>query len=311
MTVAYAGPERRSLADRRVAQRRTGDRFAADAWRYSGQPNRRNGRDRRSGVDRRQLPHRVDPSTTEAEVTAEVDDLAAVVDRVLEQRQVQVVYQPIYELKTGRVFAYEALARTNAPEFTNLLDLFRAASEVGRVGDLGRLHRSQAVASCPRQPLFLNIFPTEFDYGLLVRPDDAIYRHRHTIYLEITESIPLSHFDQCHQVLGEVRKKGIKVAIDDLGAGYSNLKYISDLAPEIVKLDRNLITGVREGLRQAKLVRVMVELCKNMGARVVAEGIETIDELIVAERAGADFCQGFLLGKPRPSPEAGSWPAFR
>ena len=61
---------------------------------------------------------------------------------------------------------------------------------------------------------------------------------------------------------------------------------------------------MREGNRQAKLIRLMVSLCNNMGAQVVAEGIETIQELLVAERAGADFCQGFLLGRPGPSPTA-------
>ena len=74
---------------------------------------------------------------------------------------------------------------------------------------------------------------------------------------------------------------------------------------------RGLISGVREGNRQAKLIRLMVSLCKDMGAKVVAEGIETIQELIVAERAGADFCQGFLLGRPGPSPNGTPWPAFR
>ena len=164
---------------------------------------------------------------------------------------------------------------------------------------------------CPDEPLFINIFPAEFDYGLLVRPDDAIYRHRHPVYIEITESVPLSHFELCNDVLGEIRKKGMMLAIDDLGAGFSNLKYIADLVPEIVKLDRSLIEGVKEGNRQAKLVRLMVSLCQDMGARVVAEGIETIHELIVAERAGVDFCQGYLLGRPSPSPKSSPWPAFR
>jgi len=301
MSVAYTGVERRSGDDRRQTSRRLGDRFAADAWRYSGQPNQRNGSDRRAGIERRQadLSQPIEPLP-----------LPQAVARVIEERLLRVVYQPVYQLKTGRVFAYEALARVDAPEFDSLLDLFQAASKAGLVGELGHLHRSQAVTQCPNEPLFINIFPAEFDYGLLVRPDDAVFRHKHPVYIEITESVPLSHFDQCHDVLGELRKKGIMLAIDDLGAGFSNLKYIADLVPEIVKLDRALISGVREGNRQAKLIRLMVSLCQEMGAQVVAEGIENIHELIVAERAGVDFCQGYLLGRPSPSPQAGSWPAF-
>lgn len=301
MSVAYRGKERRSGDDRRLGDRRTGDRFAADSWRYSGQPNRRSGSDRRVGVDRRQQS---------VGSLLEPLPLPDAVARVIEERLLRVVYQPIYELKTGKVFAYEALARVDSPEFDTLLDLFQAASGAGLVGRLGHLHRHQAVTQCPDEPLFLNIFPSEFDYGLLVRPDDAIYRHKHPVYIEITESVPLSHFEVCHDVIGELRKKGMMLAIDDLGAGFSNLKYIADLVPEIVKLDRGLISGVREGNRQAKLIRLMVSLCQQMGAQVVAEGIETIQELLVAERAGVDFCQGYLLGRPSPTPQGGSWPAF-
>ena len=301
MSVAYTGVERRSGDDRRLVNRRSGDRFAADAWRYSGQPNLRTVGDRRSGMDRR---------SRDTAQPVEPLPLPQAVARVIEERLLRVVYQPVYQLKTGKVFAYEALARVDAPEFDSLLDLFQAASKAGLVGELGHLHRSQAVTHCSNEPLFINIFPAEFDYGLLVRPDDAIFRHKHPVYIEITESVPLSHFEQCHDVIGELREKGIMLAIDDLGAGFSNLKYIADLAPEIVKLDRGLISGVREGNRQAKLIRLMVSLCQEMGAQVVAEGIETIHELIVAERAGVDFCQGYLLGRPSPSPQGGSWPAF-
>jgi EAL domain-containing protein (putative c-di-GMP-specific phosphodiesterase class I) len=301
MTSIQTGTERRLGQDRRMANRRLGDRFAADAWRYSGQPDRRSGHDRRDGEDRR---------VEIAGPPVKLLPLPEAAARVVEEGRLRVVYQPIYQLKTGKVFAYEALARVDAPEFDSLLDLFRAASEAGLVGELGHLHRTQAMTHCPHEPLFINIFPTEFDYGLLVRPDDALFRHKHPVYIEITESIPLSHFDQCHDVIQELRKKGIGLAIDDLGAGFSNLKYIADLAPEIVKLDRGLISGVREGNRQAKLIRLMVSLCKDMGAQVVAEGIETIQELIVAERAGVDFCQGFLLGRPGPSPNGDPWPAF-
>lgn len=269
------------------------------------------GKERRSGVDRRRPRRSRSSRVLPSYVGTVAADKSEAAVEVIEQRLLQVVYQPIYGLKTGRVFGYEALARVESPLFESLPELFQAASAAGRVGELGRLHRTQAVSNCPLQPLFINIYPTEFEYGQLVRPDDAIFRHKHPVYLEITESISLSHFDQCRQMIRELRKKNIFLAIDDLGAGYSNLKYIADLAPNFVKLDRGLIEGVREGNRQAKLVRAVVSLCERMGARVVAEGVETIDELLVAQRAGVEFCQGYLLGRPGPSPDGKPWPAFR
>ena len=99
------------------------------------------------------------------------------------------------------------------------------------------------------------------------------------IYLEVTESVPLSHFSYCHSVLREIRGKGVSLAVDDLGAGYSNLKYIVDLKPEIVKLDRTLIADLADDRRAQVLVRHIVKLCQELGALVVAEGIEQETEM--------------------------------
>jgi len=301
MAVHLTGTKVRSKTDRRSGLNRRGDAssIASSVWRLSHTKDRRVLAERRSGMERRRIPDVVVP-------TAQIDSAI----RVIEQGQISVVYQPIFGLATGEVFGFEALARVESPDFPTLLELFQAASAGGCVAELGRLHRKQAVANCPLHPLFINIFPTEFDYGLLVQPDDAIFRHKCPVYIEITESVPLSHFEQCQDVLGELRKKGMLLAIDDLGAGYSNLRYVADLAPDFVKLDRNLIADVKDGSRQARLVAAIVHLCHQMGTQVVAEGIETVDELIIAQRAGAEYCQGYLLGRPSAEPNGESWPGF-
>src|SRR5690606_19909865 len=135
-----------------------------------------------------------------------------------------------------------------------------------------------------------------------------IFWHNEEVYLEITESVPIHFFEQCHSVLAEARSKGVKLAVDDLGAGFSNLKYIADLAPDVVKLDRELIAGVSVGTRQHRLMRSLVRLCEDMGARVVAEGIETVEELRAVMEAGVHYGQGYLLARPGfPLPEF-TWP---
>ncbi len=230
------------------------------------------------------------------------------VHRILENDQSRVVYQPIVEIRSRKIFAYEALTRTDEALFPSPLDLFESSVYAGRVAELGRAGRSLAVAGCNNYPLFLNIFPSEFDFGWLVRPDDPIFAHPKSVYLEVTESVPLSYFEQCHSVLAELRKKGAFLAVDDLGAGYSNLKYIADLEPDIVKIDRELVAGVRVGDRQFRLLRSIVKLCKEMDARVVAEGIETIEELAAVRAAGADFAQGYLFGWPDSPPPPIVWP---
>jgi EAL domain-containing protein (putative c-di-GMP-specific phosphodiesterase class I) len=219
-------------------------------------------------------------------------------------------FQPIVDVRARKVFAYEALCRPQDERFKSPQDLIEAAVRAGRVGELGRLQRSVAVKKCSGWPLFLNIEPNEFNHGWLVRPDDPVFRHRWPVYLEITENVPLKFFEQCHSVLSELRKKGVLLAIDDLGAGFSNLKYIAELEPDIVKLDRDLVAGVRYGTREFGLLESIARLCHEMGARVVSEGVETPEEFEAVARAEVDYCQGYLLARPAAAPSEVKWADF-
>jgi EAL domain-containing protein (putative c-di-GMP-specific phosphodiesterase class I) len=229
------------------------------------------------------------------------------IDATIEKGLVRIVYQPIVDLRTGEIFAHEALARPNPDMFSGPLELFSAAVRAQRVGRLGRLLRGLSVENCPGVPLFLNIHPGEFGEGWLVRPDDPIFSHDSRVFLEITESVPISHYEFCHSVLEEVRSKGISLVVDDLGAGYSNLKYIADLTPEVVKLDRELIMGLVEQSRLFRLCKALVRLCNDLNAKVVCEGIETEEELQAVIATGAHFGQGYFLARPAYPAPAVSW----
>ncbi len=238
------------------------------------------------------------------------DKIRAVHDMV-DREDVGIAFQPIVEVHRRRLHAYEALARRKSDLFASTPEMFEAAVQAGRVAELGRLHRDQAVRLCPGHALFLNVDPHEFDFGWLVRPDDPMFRHRYPVTVEITESVPIKYFSQCHSVLAEIRQKGISLAIDDLGAGYSNLKYISDLEPEIVKLDRDLIAGVQAETRQHRLLRSIIGLCQEMEAKVIAEGIETEAELQAVIDLGVEFAQGYVFGLPTSPPPDLIWPGTR
>jgi len=228
--------------------------------------------------------------------------------RVLDARDVRVVFQPVVDLRTRKTFAYEALVRSKAPEFDSPMSLFAAAVDHSCAGELGRLIRELSIASCPDHPLFLNIHPAELNEKWIVQTDDPIFEHSKDVYLEITEAVPLSHFELCKSILSEVRGRGIYLVVDDLGAGYSNLKYIADLHPKVVKLDRGLIAGLTLDSRLFKLVSAIVVLCEALDAMVVAEGIETVEELEAVQESGARFGQGYLLARPAfPLPEV-TWP---
>lgn len=228
--------------------------------------------------------------------------------RVLEQREVRIAYQPIVDLQTHKVFAYEALARPFAPEFTNPMTLFAAAVEHSLTGELGKLLRQLSIEGCPEFPLFINVHPAELNEPWIIQPSDALYQHDREVYLEITEGVPLSHFHLCQTILEEVRGRGIYLVVDDLGAGYSNLKYIADLHPKVVKLDRELIAGLTTDSRLFKLVSAIVVMCTQLDAVVVAEGIETVQELDAVIAAGAHYGQGYLLARPAFPPPEVKWP---
>lgn len=221
--------------------------------------------------------------------------------------QVYCAFQPLVDVHAKQTFGFEALARCDAPEFPTPPRLLKAAIETDYLGELGRELRRMAIQQCPDSVLFLNIHPNEFDEPWLVRPDDPTATHDRDIYIEITESVPLSHYRYCHSVLAEIRSKGVKIAVDDLGAGYSNLKYIADLAPEVVKLDRSLVAGLTRESRLHRLVSSIVRLCKDQGARVVAEGIETADELRAVIATGAHYVQGYFLARPNREPPRPDW----
>ena len=228
---------------------------------------------------------------------------------VLTRGELSVVYQPIVSLTSMEPFAYEALVRSSSPHWISPPQLFDAAIKSRCVGALGRAVRELATTHCAGMPLFLNVHPNEFDESWLVQPDDPIFTHDQPIYLEVTESVPLSHFAFCHSVLREIRGKGVSLAVDDLGAGYSNLKYIVDLRPEIVKLDRTLIADLADDRRAQVLVRHIVRLCQELGALVVAEGIEQETEMRVVIDCGAHYGQGYYFARPAyPAPGVSNTP---
>lgn len=216
----------------------------------------------------------------------------------VEVRQIYSVFQPIVDLHSGEPIAHEALVRCEVQELASPQRLIESALADGCLGMLGREARRTAFKDCPAGALFVNVHPDEFDDGWLTRPDDPMFTHTDDVYIEITEDAPVERYRFAKTILTELRDRGIKLALDDFGAGYSNVMSIVELEPHIVKLDRSLVAGARMGTRQHTLLRSLVGLCADQGARVVAEGIETAAELDAVLAAGVHLAQGYYLGRP-------------
>jgi EAL domain-containing protein (putative c-di-GMP-specific phosphodiesterase class I) len=225
--------------------------------------------------------------------------------RSITGNDINMVFQPIVELETGLLFAHEALVRCKLPQYASPPILFLAAEKERACGHLGRVIRQQTFERCQDIALFVNVHPEELSQRWLVRPDDPIFFHEREVYLEITESAAFTHFDLCMSVLKDVcARAGVHLVVDDYGAGHSNLARILDLNPKIVKLDGALIRGIDKDPRRQMMVRHMVALCTDLGAKVVAECIETVEELKAVADQGVHFGQGYVLARPAfPPPE--------
>src|SRR5580692_331122 len=219
--------------------------------------------------------------------------------RDLTDAEIGVAFPPIVEIATGKLFAHEALVRCTRPEYAQPPVLFEHAVKDGACGRLGRKIRDAAFSTCGDVALFVNLHPEELSSRWLVRPDDPIGFHKRPVYLEITESATMAYFELCQSVLKELCvRTNARLVIDDFGAGYSNLERLILLEPAVVKLDLALTHDIHRERRKQIVTRHMINLCRDLGASVVAEGVETIDELKCVRDLGVDYAQGYLLARP-------------
>ena len=122
--------------------------------------------------------------------------------------------------------------------------------------------------------------------------------------LEVTESVFMDNFDLINQKLGKLQEMGVSVAIDDFGTGYSSLSYLKDLPIDYLKIDRSFITGIETSEKHIKLIKGVIDLAKSLGIDIIAEGIETEDQLNTVLRCGCNNIQGFYIARPMDEEDA-------
>lgn len=230
--------------------------------------------------------------------------------RVVREGDMDVAFQPIIDVRTGATFAHEALARCKLPRFQSPLALFEQAEKEEACGRLGRVVRNVLFEHCSNNRVFVNVHPQEVSQRWLVQPTDPLFLHDGEVYIEVTEAAAFENFDVCLSVLSELRARcNAKIVVDDFGAGYSDLRRVLALQPDMVKLDMALVRDIHLDLERQARVAEIIETCHSLQAKVVAEGIETQEELETIIALGADFAQGYYLGRPSFPPAPGFWPA--
>ncbi|HSP80413.1 MAG TPA: EAL domain-containing protein [Myxococcaceae bacterium] len=235
------------------------------------------------------------------------------VDMLAEQR-VTSHYQPIVHARdTRKVYAYEALLRGREPDGSlvspgRMLELARDADLLFQLDLAARLSAVREAARLGlRVPIFINFTPTAiYDPAYCLRSTVATISELgmppENVVFEIIESDHTPDASHLRSLIAYYRQAGFRVALDDLGAGYSSLNLIHQLRPDIMKLDMELIRGIHEDAYKASITQKLLELAQKLGILTVAEGIETPEELRWVRQHGVDFVQGYLIAKPQNPP---------
>ncbi len=232
--------------------------------------------------------------------------------RVLMQSEITTVFQPIFNLMTEEILGYEALSRgPKGSELESPESLFALALAVGKISELELLCRKMAIKNFSEQglsgKLFLNVSPKVL-LDVNHPKGETLYLLKqyeldpNRIVIEVTEQEKIHDSELFKKTIKHYRKLGFTIAIDDLGVGYSGLKQWSELEPDIVKIDRYFIENCHSNIVKRIFLNSIVELAKATNTKVIAEGIEQIEELNLLTSIGINLVQGYLLAKPTQQP---------
>ena len=233
-------------------------------------------------------------------------------DRIIKSESIITCFQPIVSIKKKRVIGLEALSRGLDPdtgEVVSPLELFSAAQQAGKIVEMDRLCREKAFenfAGIHEQHdellLFINFDTSMIDLGISGSGNflQTVRRNRinpSSIVIELVES-SVRDFGALMKFIHSYRRHGILFALDDFGAGHSNLERVSMIQPEIIKVDRSLIRDVHTEFYKQEVLKAIFKMGHQLGAMVLSEGVETYEEIIRTMEFDTDLVQGYYLSKP-------------
>jgi EAL domain-containing protein (putative c-di-GMP-specific phosphodiesterase class I) len=220
------------------------------------------------------------------------------------------VYEPVVDANSLTVFGYEALIRgAEGSAFPSPLELFGFAGEEDLLFELDCQCRRAAVEGAIGFPqgakLFMNIRPSSFhdpsfQPDALTRTLDRCGLSPADVVFEISEQESITNYEIFREARDNYGKLGFQFALDDTGAGYASLEAVLELAPEFIKVDRAFVRGIDQDPARQNMLRAFQAIARDMNARIIGEGLDTLEELQTLGRMGIPFGQGWLFGKPAP-----------
>ena len=233
--------------------------------------------------------------------------------RAVERDELVLHYQPVKDLSSGSVVSMEALVRWQHPNLGIIapIEFIPLAEETGLIVEIGRWVLTEACTQCAAWraegydtiDVAVNVSGRQLDDPSFPSDVEAVLATTglpaSALSMEVTESVIVTEGSIGHEVLEELQRIGVRLAIDDFGIGYSSLSYLAKLPVHSLKVDRTFIAGLGTA-QDSSIVGAMVDLAHKLGLEVVAEGVETELELDQLKEANCDEAQGFLLGRPAP-----------
>lgn len=255
----------------------------------------------------RQLSSEVQRAITLSGMPGKVVDqsLVPLVADVLAERSFHMVFQPVYSLADGHLVAVEALCRFDTEPYRTPDKWFAAAAAAGLGTELEIAAIEAAIAGAedlpPHVALSVNASPATLGAQRLL---DVFRACTRPVVVEITEHAVVEDYHLLQGTVHELRALGVRIAVDDAGAGISSLRHIVQLAPEIIKLDISLTQGVESSALRGALAGALIDFAQRTDAQLIVEGIEDVGDLTTWTTLGADAVQGYLVGRPGALPVA-------
>lgn len=232
----------------------------------------------------------------------------AEIKRIIREQAVEVLFQPVLDLTTERIIGYEAFTRGPAgTAFEQPSSLFEHSREVGMSAELDLICQRAVLRQARRlaagDKLFLNALPASlldpgFREGLLGDLPEGFPITREDIVLDIGDLNSIVDYEAFGTEVADLRSRGFRMALDDVGRGSASLENLSEMGPDFIKVDNSLVHNIDKNMIKQEFVRSLCQAARLMDAAVIAEGIETREELEMVIRCGASYGQGYLFFRP-------------
>ncbi|MXO87785.1 EAL domain-containing protein [Altererythrobacter aestuarii] len=237
-------------------------------------------------------------------------EIEAELRAAIQRDELSIYFQPILDLSSGRIRSFEALVRWFHPEKGELApeEFIPVAEETGLIITLGNWITRQAALACAKWPnditVAVNLSPIQIKapgaaLGILRALDDAGLSPER-LQLEVTESLFLEDDESTAAFMDQLSGEGVRFALDDFGTGYSSLHYINKYPFRTIKVDRSFVSGPNIGRHSDAIIRAVAEMGSTLGMEIVAEGLETVEQVQIVRRAGCTLGQGYYFSRAVP-----------